>query len=226
MGSRFGKGYSGVGAYQMLRIMADILSLHVHYGNRTLSEIEGGHYGVLDPLFVLGRRLQTVHDKFDEMGLIPVKCRHFIEFMQLAVYPDLGVSAFAQLFEKFLVMSLSSAHKRCHQVALAVLVALHYQGHDLLVAVSDHLGSGFRRVGLGCLGVEQTKEIVDLGDRAHSGTRVVSRCLLFYGDDRTQSCNGFYIRLFQYAHEMLCIGGEGIHIPPLSFRIYRVERKR
>ena len=110
----------------MLGVMGDLRGLHVHYGQGTLSLIERRHHGVLDPLLVFDRWLETVYDKFYEMRLIAVQGRYLVQFQELAVNSYLSVSAFAHLLEKLLVMTFSSSDHRCEQITFAALIVLHY----------------------------------------------------------------------------------------------------
>ena len=221
----FGKRKARVRADQMFRIMLDILRFHVHDGERALSEVQGRHHGILYPLLILLRRFQTVHDQFDEMGLVPVKGGHLIEFAQLSVYPDLGISPLAHLLEKFLVMTFAALDHRCEKIALAVAVVLHDQGHYLLIGVTDHGPAGLGRIGGRCPRIQQTEEIVDFRDGTDGRAGVVAGGLLLDRDDRAQASDGLDFRLFQYAHEMFGICRQRIHVPPLTFGIYGIEGK-
>ena len=110
----------------MLGVMGDLRGLHVHYGQGTLSLIERRHHGVLDPLLIFDRWLETVYDKFYEMGLIAVQGRYLVQFQKFSIHSDLCVSAFAHLLEKLLVMTFSSSDHRCKQITFPAGIVLHY----------------------------------------------------------------------------------------------------
>ena len=209
----------------MFRVVAYGLGLHVHDRKRSLSEVQGGHDGVLDSLRVLLRRFETVDDQFYEMGLVAVQRSDFVEFAELAVDADLCVSSLAHLLEQFLVVSLTASYEGSEQIAFAACVVFHNQRDNLLVSVADHSLACLGRVCCRRLGIEKSHEVVDLCDGADCRARVVACGLLLDGNDRAQSCNGLHLRFFQYAHKVFCVGGEGVHVPSLSLRIDCVECK-
>ena len=203
-----------------------LLRLHVHDRQRAFSEIQRRHHGCLYPLLILLRRLEAVDHQFDEMCLVAVQGRDFVQFAELSVDTHLGISALAHLLEQLLVMALPTLHQRRKEVALAVLVVLHDQGDNLLVRVSDHGLAGLRRVRGRGTGIEKSEEIVYFRDCSNGRAWVVSGSLLFDRDDRAETRNRLNLRLFQYAHKVLGIGRERIHVPSLTFRIYGIEGQR
>ena len=159
------------------------------------------------------------------MGFVTVQGSDLIEFHQFSVHSDLSIASLAHLFKEFLVVSLSASDYRCEQIAFPSCIVLHDEGDDLLVSVSDHFLAGLWRICRGSPCKQETEEVIDLGDRAHCRTWVVSCSLLLNCDDRAKSCNGFNLRLFEDSHEVLGVCGKGVHIPPLPFCIYGVEGK-
>ena len=159
------------------------------------------------------------------MWLITVQSRDFIQFAQLSVDTDLGVAALAHLLEELFVVTLSATNQRSKKITFAAGVVLHDQRDYLLIAVSDHSLAGLRRIRCGRTGIEKTQEIIDFRNRTYCRTRIVAGSLLLDGDYRTEACNGLYLRLFQNAHKVLCIGREGVHIAALAFSIDSVEGK-
>ena len=160
------------------------------------------------------------------MGLVTVQSRHFVQFAKFSVYTDLGISALAHLLQEFLIVAFPTLDNRSKKVALAVLVIFHDQGYDLLVGITDHGLTCLRRICGRCARIKKSQEVIDFRYRADSRAGIVSRRLLFDRDYRAEACNLLDFRLFQYAHEMFRISGQGIHIPSLSFCIYRIECKR
>ena len=207
----------------MLREMMHFLSLHIHYGDGAFTEVQCRHHRRFYPLFVFLSRFQTIYHKFDEMGLVTVKRGHFVQFAKFPVDTHLSISPLAHLLQKFLVMSLTAFHHRSQEITFPVLVILHYQRHDLLIGISDHRFARLRRIGCRCTGIKKSQKIIDFSDGSHSRTRIAACGLLLDGNYRTQSRNRFHFRLFQYAHEMLGICGEGIHITSLSLGIDSIE---
>ena len=160
------------------------------------------------------------------MWLVTVKRSDLIEFAKLTVYADLSVPALTHLLEQLLVMALAAPYQRSEQVAFAACIVFHDQRNDLLVCVPDHRLACLRRVRCRRTSIEKSQEVIDFRDRTHCRTRVVTGGLLLYRNDRTESCNGLYLRLFQYAHEVLGIRGERVHVAPLTLGVYGIECQR
>ena len=92
--------------------MAYLFGLHIHYSHRALTEVQSRHHRILDALFILLRRLQTIDNKLDKMWLITVQSCNFIKLANLSIDTDLGISTLAHLLQKLLIMSLTAPHQR------------------------------------------------------------------------------------------------------------------
>ena len=160
------------------------------------------------------------------MGLVTVQSIDFVEVMEFPVNAHLGIAAFAQLLEQVPVVAFSAAYQRGQQVTFASLEVGQDQVDDLLVGIANHGFAALRGVGCGGFGEQQAEEVEDFGDGSHRGTRVVARGFLFDGDDGAQARDAFHLGLFQDAHEVLGIGAERVHIPPLTLCIQGVEGQR
>ena len=157
------------------------------------------------------------------MGLVAVQGFDFVEVAEFPVDADLGVAAFAQLLEQVPVVAFAAANQRSQQVTFASLEVGQDQVDDLLVGVAHHGFAALRGVGCGGFGEQQAQEVEDFGDGSHRGTRVVARGFLLDGDDGTQARDAFHLGLLQDAHEVLGIGAERVHIPPLTLCIQGIE---
>jgi hypothetical protein len=72
-------------------------------------------------------------------------------------------------------------------------------------------------------GPEETEVVVDLRHRAHGGAGVLAGGLLIDGDGGGKSVDIVHVRLLHLAQEHPGIGGEGLHVPPLSLGVDGVE---
>ena len=162
-----GKGNACVRTHKVLGIMVQLPGLLVHYRQGAFPEIECRHDRIADSFGVFCRRFQPVYHKFYEMWLVPVHHRGRGEIAQVSVYSDLGVSFAPELFEEFLVMTLSSSYQWSEKIAFLPVIVFQYQRHYLLVGVPHHFLACGRRVGLGCLCIQQPQEIVYFGDGPH-----------------------------------------------------------
>jgi hypothetical protein len=75
-------------------------------------------------------------------------------------------------------------------------------------------------------GPEEPQIVVDLGGRSHGGSRVAHAVLLTNGDRRRDAVDAVDVRLFHPFEELPRVGGERLHVPPLTLRINRVEGQR
>ena len=120
---------------------------------------------------------------------------------------------------------------------LALALAHHgRQHHDpfslsLLQHLVHHLADGLGGQGLIVVGAarlphpgeEQTQIVIDFGNGAHGGARVVGSGFLFNGDGGREALDMVHIRLFHHGQELPGVGGEGLHVAALSFRIEGIE---
>ena len=223
---RFLQGKAALRVYQMLGIMGQGTAFAVQNGQGAFADIERPPHGIPDAAVVSRFRLQAVHHHFNEVGFVTVQGVHLLQFTDFPVYADLRVAALAQLVEQLPVMALAAAHQRRKQVALAALILAHDQVYNLLVRVAHHLLAAFGGEGAGTLGIQQAQEVIDFRNGPHRGTGVVAGGFLLYGNDGAEAGDFFHLRLLQDAHEMLGIGGEGVHVAALALGINRIKRQR
>ena len=159
------------------------------------------------------------------MRSVAVDHSHVRQVFHLPVHSHLGISSAAQLLEQLFVMAFAAPYEGGKKIAFLPVIVFHDKGHYLLVSIPDHFLACGRGVCAGCLRIQQPEEIIYFGDGPDRGARVVAGGLLFYGNYRTQPGDALYFRLFQYAHELLGVGRQRIHVASLPFGIYRVERK-
>ena len=157
------------------------------------------------------------------MRLVAVEGVNRRQLLDLPVDADLRVAAAAHLLKQLTVVSFAAPYQGRQQYAFAAGKLRENQVNYLRVGVTDHLVAADRRICGRSLGVQQTQEIVYLGNGAHGRARI-GRCgLLFDGYYRAEPVDAFHVGLFKYAHEMLGIGGEGVHVAPLALGINGIE---
>ncbi|MNS90070.1 hypothetical protein D3C72_1241040 [compost metagenome] len=83
-----------------------------------------------------------------------------------------------------------------------------------------------RAVGRAGAGEQQAQVVVDLGDRAHGGTRVVAGGLLLDRDGRGEALDQVDIGLLHQLQELAGVGGQRFDVAALALGIERVERQR
>src|SRR5208337_3572999 len=75
-------------------------------------------------------------------------------------------------------------------------------------------------------GIEETEVIVDLRDGPDRAPGILRGRLLLDGDRRREPLDGVHVRFLHDAEELPGVRGEGLHVPPLTFGIERIERER
>ena len=73
---------------------------------------------------------------------------------------------------------------------------------------------------------QQTQVVVYLCHRAHGGARVLAGGLLIDGDGRGQALDVIHVGLVHLPQEHTGVGGQALHIPPLTLGIDGVKGQR
>ncbi len=166
---------------------------------------------------------QAVHNKLYVVHLVAVHLHLIGDLLHLSVDAHLEEAAFGHLLEELAVVPLAAFHQRRqhHDVAAAV-----FGGDDLqylILAVFHHGLAADDAVGLADAGVEQTQQVVGVGQRAHRRARVVVGALLFDGDNWREAFYQVHVGTLHVADEVACVGREGLHISALPFGVDGVE---
>ena len=98
---------------------------------------------------------------------------------------------------------------------------VHHLAHGLALQRQAVL----RAVGRAGAGKQQAQVVVNLGDGADGGARVVAGGLLFDGDGGRQPFDDIHIRLVHQLQELARIGGQTLHVAALPLGIERVKRQ-
>jgi hypothetical protein len=103
----------------------------------------------------------------------------------------------------------------------------HRVGHALR-GVRLHLSAaglvaGPRAIGAADAGPEETQVVVHLGRRPHGGAARLGRVALLDGHRGGDAVHPVHVRLLHTLQELLGVGGERLHVPPLPFRVEGVE---
>ena len=149
-----------------------------------------------------------------------------VDVMHRAVHPQADETLCAQLGEKVQLFALAVGHHRGEDHQLRVFGQSQH--------VIDHLRHAVgrkRKVVVGTVrragaGVEQTQVIVDLGDGADGGARVVAGRLLLDGNRRTQSLDQVHVWFFHELQELPGVGRKRLDVAALALGVERVESQR
>ena len=121
------------------------------------------------------------------------------------------------------MLSLAPPDNRSQKLDLGPLRHLHDMVHHLVNGLLVYLLAALGTVRDSHPGIQKPHIIINLSHGAHRGTGVPVRGLLVYGNGRRQPFYALHIRLLHLSQELAGIGGQGLHITPLPFRIDGVK---
>ena len=152
-----------------------------------------------------------------------VELRHPVQLDHLAVHPRADEARLPGLLEQLAELALPAAHQRREQLDLRALGPREDDVGDLagrlpldrraVVGAVRHAGAG----------VEQPQVVVDLGDGADGGARVLAGALLLDRDRRGEPLDHVHVRLLHQAEELAGVGGERLDVAPLALGVDGVE---
>ena len=192
----------------------------------TLRERERGLERFGESLPRVGTHLESVDHGLDRVTLARVERRALVEFVERAVDARPHEPLAAQVLEDLRVLALAVLHDRREQQHAR---ALGQRQH-----LVDHLRDGLRRQVLPVLGtarharacVQHAQVVVDLGDGADGGARVVRRRLLLDRDRGREALDVVDVRLLHHREELSRVGRQRFDVATLALRVDRVERER
>ena len=191
-----------------------------------LGELQRGLKAFRQALADVGAHHDAVDHDVDVVREFLVERRRFRELVERAVDLD-ALKALLEVFgELLLVLALAAAHDRRQQIEAG---ALRQRQHAV-----DHLRDDLAldrqarggRIGHADARPQQAHVVVDLGDGADGGARVLRRGLLLDRDRRRQAVDLVDIRLLHHLEELARIGRERLDIAPLALGIDGVEGER
>ena len=171
-------------------------------------------------------RFEAVDDRIDAVLLAQGQRRHVVKFIQHAVDADPHIALGAQLVEHLHVLAFAVFDDRGqqHEAFFRVL------GQGLIDHLADGLGTERVIVVRAVRGTDareqQAQVIIDFGDGADRGTRVVRGRFLLDGNGRGQALDMVEVRLFHHAQELAGIGRQRLDVAALALSIDGVECQR
>ena len=136
------------------------------------------------------------------------------EFVHIAVHPGPDEAGPAGILQHLGVLALAAAHHRGHHLDTGALGQGQYLVDDLIHRLAAYLLAAVGAVGRTHPGPQQTQIVVDLRHRAHGGARVLAGGLLL---------DVIHVGLVHLPQEHTGVGGQALHIPPLTLGIDGVK---
>ena len=210
-----------------LQLAAGVLGVEVDEveHHQPAGEVERGLDGVGEP--ALGGRLdrEPVDDHLDGVLALLVEGGRAVEGVGLAVDPGPREALRLELPEQLDVLALAAADDRGQHLEPGPLVESQDPVDDLLGRLPLDGRPAGRAVRPAGAGVEQAEVVVDLGDRADGGARVLGRGLLVDRDRGRQPLDEVDVGLVHLAEELAGVRRQRLDVPPLALREDRVERQ-
>ena len=203
-----------------------LLAFHGRDDGDVVGQLQCRLEGFGQALLEVLAHLESIHHHLDGVLLLLVELGQLVHLVQPSVDADADETLGTQLLEHRQVLTLALAHDGGEQHQ-----PLAFRHGQHLV---DHLADGLGFQGHIVLraarrthaGIEQAQIVVDLGDGAHGGARIVRGGLLLDGNRWRQAFDGVHIGLFHHRQELAGVGRQGFHVPALAFGIEGVERQR
>ncbi len=200
--------------------------IHLHRDGAAVGVGEGGFEGLGQPLARVGTHLEPVHHDVHAVLGVLGELGQVVDVVDHAVHPQPHETLRPQLDEEVGLLAFAPADHRRQDHQLGVFGQGEHRVHHLRHGARLQRQSVLRTVRRAGAGIEQAQIVVDLGDGADGGARVVAGGLLFDGDGRRQAFDQIDIGLFHQLQELARIGREGFDVAPLALRIERVEGER
>ncbi len=179
-----------------------------------------------EALLRVGAGLEAVDHDLDRVLRVLRELRQGLDIVDLPVDAQAHEPLRAQLVEEIRLLALAAGDDRRQDHQLRVLRQREH--------VVDHLRHRLRlerEQVVGAVGGADAREkkaqvVVDLGDRADGGARVVRGRLLLDRDRRGQALDQVDVRLLHELQELARVRRQRLDVAPLAFGVERVERKR
>ena len=169
---------------------------------------------------------QAVNHHFNVVLFILVQLDLLAQIVKGAIRPNADIAGLACILKHLDMLTLFSPDDRGHHLDTGSLGEGHHLINDLIHGLLFDLLAAHRAVGGSHTGPKQAQIVVDLRDSTHRGARILAGGLLVDGNGGRKAVNIVHIGLLHLSQEHTGVGAEGLHIPPLAFRINGVKGQR
>ena len=194
--------------------------------HQTAREVGRGFHRVRQTVAGGLAHFETVHNSFDFVLAVFIEFGNFFQVIGLAIHPDPHEAFLLHLLEQLAVLSLAVADQG-GQDRYRGLIGVCEQVLDDL---ADALALNFFAAVVAVLHAHPREKdpqvVVNFGDRADRGARVVTGAFLLDGDGGGEPLDEIHVRLVHQAEELAGIGGKAFHVATLPLGIDRVEGQR
>ncbi|MGY3445679.1 hypothetical protein ACVW17_005680 [Bradyrhizobium sp. USDA 4473] len=193
---------------------------------KTLGELQCGLKTFREALGEVGAHHDAVDHDVDVVREFLVEARVFRQLVEGAVDLD-TLKALLEIFgELLLVLALAAAHDRRQQIEAGALGERQHAVDHLRDDLALDRQAGGGRIGHADARPQQAHVVVDLGDGADGGARVLRGGLLLDRDRRRQAVDLVDIRLLHHLQELPRIGRQRFDVAALALGVDGVECER
>ena len=195
-------------------------------GDQAIGKPQRRFHRVGQALLLRGLHLEAVDHHVDVVLDLLLQLRRVRELVNLAVDAHAGKALGRHVREKIHELALALAGHRSEHLELELLLVVQDRVHNLLrrLRLDDRVAlRAVRRAGAG---EQQTQKVVDLGDGAHRGPRVVVGGLLVDGHGRREAIDVVGVGLVHLAQKHPRVGAQRFHVAALTFGEDGVEGQR
>ena len=201
--------------------------IHLHGDGAAFGVGEGGFEGFRKAPAQILAHLDAIDHHLDAVTAVLVEHRQVVEFMDDAIHAYPHEALGAQFDEQVGLLALAAADHRGDDHQLGFFGQGQYRVHHLRDALGlEGVLGVIRAVGRAGAGVQQAQVVVDFGDRADGGARVVAGGLLLDGNGRRQTLDEVHVGLFHQLQKLPRVGRQRLHVAALAFGVQGVERQR
>lgn len=176
-----------------------------------------------EALLQIVTHLEAVHHHLDGVLLLQLQGRGIREIAHLPVDAGTDITLGRQVFQQLDVLPFAIAHHGGQQHQLGAFRLGQHLVHHLADGLGGERDAVGRAARLANPGKQQTQIVINFGDGADRGARVVGSGLLFDGDGRGEPLNVVHVRLLHQGEELAGVGGERLHIAALPLGIEGIE---
>ncbi len=176
-----------------------------------------------EALAVLGVHGEAVHHDRDVVVLAAVQLGDGIKVEDDAVHPRAHEPLAARLLEEVAELPLPAAHQWREDLELRARRPRQHRVGDLAGGLALDRGAVVRAVRRAGARVEEAQVVVDLGDGADGGARVLAGGLLLDRDGGGEPLDRVHVRLLHQPEELPGVGGEGLDVAALALGVDGVE---
>ena len=223
---QFGDRVAADGAGELGREQVFLVAVEFHGQRAPVGVPQRRLEGLGQALLGVGAHLEAVYHDIHAVFAVLGQFGQRVDLVHAAIDPHAHEPLRAQLFHEVVLFALAAGHHRREDHQPRVLG----QRHDVI----DHLRHRLRlerQLVFGAAGradprIQEAQVVVDLGDGAHGGARVVAGGFLLDGNGRRQALDEVHVGLLHQLQELARVGGQRFDVTALAFGIQRVEGQR